>query len=92
VTQIRPTLFIIGGINGAGKSTMAERLRGLDDFAEAVMLNPDREAEHVDVFDNTSSGGPSSLIAQARRGAVTILDPHALPSVTEALAPLAARG
>ena len=46
------------------------------------------QADMLDVYANAEDGAAPRVIAQARAGQVEMLDATALPSVTEALAPL----
>lgn len=42
-----PTLFILGGVNGAGKSTMAQAMLRTPQFAEVTFLNADVNAAQL---------------------------------------------
>ena len=43
----RPTLIILGGINGAGKSSAAARMANQPAFATAAFLDPDKAAARI---------------------------------------------
>ena len=64
-------IAIVGGINGAGKSTTTQQLRTDPDFADAVFLDPDRIAASV-AARNPSLTSAGANFAGLREVAVTI--------------------
>lgn len=66
-------IAIVGGINGAGKSTTVAQLRADPDFADATFLDPDRIAAAA-VADNPSLSPTAANLAGLRRVAATIAE------------------
>ena len=55
MTEARPWLVVVGGINGAGKSTFAESLAQDPSLVGAVFLNPDHAISAVLAVDPSKS-------------------------------------
>jgi predicted ABC-type ATPase len=72
VTACDPVwIAIVGGINGAGKSTTTQQLRADPDFAGAEFLDPDRIAASV-ATRNPSLTPAAAIFAGLRQVAVAI--------------------
>jgi predicted ABC-type ATPase len=56
-------IAILGGINGAGKSTTAARLRADPDFADAQFLDPDRIAAAIAAYKPAVSTAVANFAA-----------------------------
>jgi hypothetical protein len=85
VTEAWPWLVVVGGINGAGKSTFAESLAQDPSLVGAVFLPM---VDEVLVLSNSGYGAKPAVVAVAKAGEITLLDSNALPAVTAVLVSL----
>jgi hypothetical protein len=85
VTEARPWLVVVGGINGAGKSTFAESLAQDPSLVGTVFLPM---VDEVLVLSNSGYGAKPAVVAVAKAGEITLLDSNALPAVTAVLVSL----
>ena len=66
MTSVRPCVVIIGGVNGSGKSTFAQRAAGTDLLLGQVAINPDELSKQA-MQDMPALNDPGASLAGAEK-------------------------